>query len=206
MLAIKEIRLVMFLLLAASLPLIFGTVLQAQTHGNFQGKFVVEWLEDGRNMRLLNDVSYTDPRGRTWIAPKGTVTDGATIPESLWTIIGSPFGGKYRNAAVIHDHYCVSQDRAWRDTHKAFYEASLAAGVEETTADIMYFAVYRFGPRWGKSRAAEDDSSKIVFKPKVVRGEFLAMKTKIENRSVKIEDIEKTSDRQLRSLSRSFIE
>lgn len=178
----------------------------AQDYGSFKGEFIVKWLSDGRNMQLLSEVVYTSPDGKTWTAPKGTITDGASIPKALWSIIGAPFSGKYRNAAVIHDYYCEIQTRSWRNAHLAFYVASRAAGVSSIKAKVMYYAVYRFGPRWDNARAAGDDSSIIVFKPKIIRSEFKTMKAKIERGEADIADIEKTSDRSLRSLSRSIIE
>ena len=181
------------------------TPVAAQNHGSFKGRFQVEWLKDGRNMKLLRRVVYTAPGGKRWIAPKGTITDGASIPQSLWTTIGAPFTGKYRNAAVIHDHYCEIRTKSWRRTHKAFYNASRAAGVGLIKARVMYYAVYRFGPRWKRSRAV-GDSSVIVFKPRIVRKEFKKMKARIERGGVGLQEIERVSDRSLRSLSRSIIE
>ena len=34
-----------------------------------------------------------------------------------------------------------------------FYEACLAGGVDEETAELMYSAVYTYGPRWGGAEA-----------------------------------------------------
>lgn len=176
----------------------------AEDFGKLEGEFVAKWLPDGRSMELLEPVSYTAPDGSRWEAPKGLITDGASIPSPLWSVIGSPFAGKYRSAAVVHDHYCETKSRPWRDVHKAFYTASRAAGVEATKAWIMYFAVYRFGPRWVKSRSG--DSSVIVFKPRFVRSEFEEMKARIERGELDLKGIEKASDRSLRSLSRSIID
>lgn len=155
-------------------------------------------------MELLQPVSYTAPDGIRWDAPKGLITDGASIPGPLWSVIGGPFAGKYRSAAVIHDHYCETKSRPWKDVHKAFYTASRAAGVEATRAKIMYFGVYRFGPRWEKSRSG--DPSVIVFKPRFVQSEFKDMKLRIEQGDLELKEIETSSDRSLRSLSRSIIE
>src|ERR1035441_4686270 len=44
-----------------------------------------------------------DPDGLEWKAPKGLVTDGASIPQIAWTPVGGPFEGLYRLAAVVHD-------------------------------------------------------------------------------------------------------
>jgi hypothetical protein len=74
----------------------------------------------------------------------------------LWSLTGSPFSGKYRKAAVIHDYYCEERVRSWEATHKMFWEAMLAAGVGEKKAEIMYSAVYLHGPRW------QEDGSDII--------------------------------------------
>jgi len=176
----------------------------AQSYGSFRGRFVGELLPDGRHMRLEEAVTYIDPAGLEWTAPAGLVTDGASIPWPLWSVIGGPFSGEYRYGAVIHDHYCEVRSRPWRAVHKAFHLASLAGGTEPTKALVMYYAVYRFGPRWEQSRSG--DGSLILFKPKMVRGELEAMKARIEKGGVDIEEIERTADRSLRSLSRSIIE
>jgi hypothetical protein len=99
-------------------------------------------------MTLLEDFSYTDPDRLEWKAPKGSVTDGASIPQSAWSIMGGPFEGPYRLAAVIHDAACVRKDRSWEATHLVFYQAMLTAHVDSVKAKIMYAAVYHFGPRW----------------------------------------------------------
>ncbi len=115
----------------------------------FQGRVVLELLDDGRNARLLEDFVYHDPNNLDWKAPKNSVVNGASIPRPFWTVIGGPFEGKYRNASVIHDVACEKKTRPWRATHEAFYKASRHAGTSEKLAKIMYAAVFHFGPRWG---------------------------------------------------------
>ena len=135
--------------------IVLGTALlsvsYAQSWGEFIGKVVVEWLPDGRNMKLVEQFAYVDPRGRKWNAPAGSVVNGASIPQFAWSIIGGPFEGKYREASVIHDVACKNKDRPWQDVHEAFYTAMLASGVEILRAKVIYAAVYHFGPRWGRS-------------------------------------------------------
>ena len=99
-------------------------------------------------MELLAPYSYSDGQGVAWDVPKGTKVDGASIPKPLWGAIGGPFEGKYRNASVIHDHFCVTKTRYWEATHRVLYEAMLANGVEKKLAQLMFYTVYRFGPRW----------------------------------------------------------
>jgi uncharacterized caspase-like protein len=117
--------------------------------GQFKGEVVARFLADGRNMKLEQAYGYMDPRGQHWDVPAGTETDGASIPRILW-ISHPPFTGKYRAAAVVHDYYCQTKSRGWKETHEVFYHAMRAAGVDDRTAKLMYAAVYHFGPRWGQ--------------------------------------------------------
>jgi len=119
----------------------------------FYGEVLFRPLPDGRNMQVAQSFGFVDSQARKWEVPVGTVTDGASIPQPFWSIIGSPFSGKYRLAAVIHDYYCATKYRKWKDTHDAFYETMLASGEEKRTALLMWAAVYRFGPRWLQSES-----------------------------------------------------
>ena len=118
----------------------------------------LEFREHGPGkMELLKPFAYIDPGSRRWEAKQGYVTDGASIPQVFWSVVGSPFTGEYLRAAVIHDWYCDAKTERWQDVHRTFYHASLRAGVGEVKAAILYAAVYHFGPRWpeGGAEAAE---------------------------------------------------
>ncbi|MEQ1575362.1 MAG: DUF1353 domain-containing protein [Vicinamibacterales bacterium] len=115
----------------------------------FTGLVIVAWQDDGREMRLIEDFTYTDPGGVVWVAPKKAYIDGASIPQLLWSVVGSPYIGKYRNASVVHDIACCEQTRPWKKVHRMFYNACLCGGVSRVRAKVMYAAVYHFGPRWG---------------------------------------------------------
>lgn len=109
----------------------------------------VAFLEDGRFMQLLSPLAYVRPDGSAWPVPSGIRIDGASIPRAFWTLIGGPFEGRYRNASIVHDHYCDRMTRPWQDTHRMFHEAMRCSGVAAVRAGIMFYAVHRFGPRWG---------------------------------------------------------
>ena len=112
----------------------------------------VKPLNDGtRRVKLLEELIYIDPRGKRWIAPKGSVVDGASIPKVFQKVIGTPYGGEYTLASVIHDVACMEQKEPWEEVHRAFYDAMLASGVEKHKASIMYLAVYEGATRWGKN-------------------------------------------------------
>lgn len=126
-----------------------GAAAQAdEAFGRFDNDLIVKLNTDGRTMKLVRPFSYRDPKGTQWRVPEGAVVDGASIPVAFWSLIGGPLSGKYREASVVHDHYCSVMSRPWKDVHLAFYNAMRANGVSRPKAMIMYSAVYRFGPRW----------------------------------------------------------
>ncbi len=118
--------------------------------GKFSGSVKAEFHKDGLKMTLLENFEYVDPLGRKWIAPKGHVIDGASIPRFAWTLIGGPFEGKYRDSSVIHDVGCDKRWASWQVVHEVFYMGMRTSGVEDWRAKVMYAAVYHFGPRWDK--------------------------------------------------------
>src|SRR4029450_9723629 len=69
--------------------------------GSYTGEPVTKWNPDGRTMTLLTELRYTDPNGNIWIAPIGSIVDGASIPRYLWSFMGGPFAGRYRNAVAL---------------------------------------------------------------------------------------------------------
>jgi hypothetical protein len=116
--------------------------------GHFTGEPVTKWNPDGRTMTLLTELRYTDPNGEVWVAPIGSQVDGASIPRYLWSIMGGPFEGKYRNASVLHDVAYGERKRPWQDCDRMFYNAMRCSGVSVTEAKTMYYALYRFGNHW----------------------------------------------------------
>ena len=117
----------------------------------FKGNVTVKWRKDGITMKLLQDFSFRDSKGKTWKAPAGSIVNGASIPRILWSTVGSPFTGRYRRASVVHDVACQQRTRPWKATHTMFYEAMLADKTLKSKAKQMYRAVMLFGPRWDKN-------------------------------------------------------
>lgn len=123
--------------------------------------------DDGRTAVLLRDFRYIDNQGQEWVAPSGMISDGASIPTSLWSLVGGPWSGPHRKAAVVHDFYCMEENlvRPWQDVHNMFYEALITAEVDPVTALAMYMGVYRFGPRWEMvidQQCADDENCDVT--------------------------------------------
>ena len=101
-------------------------------HGSFSGNPKTEWLSDAsnpdRDMSLLADFSFTDPDGKVWTAPKGSVVNGASIPQPLWSTVGSPYTDDYRRASVVHDVACNTPGVPRKTADVMFYHACLTGG------------------------------------------------------------------------------
>jgi hypothetical protein len=106
----------------------------------------------------LAQLDFVDGGEATWIAPKGIVTDGASIPPIFVSIIGAPTSPEFVNAAAVHDAYCgigneqgaKFHSETWQRVHIMFYDALLVGGVPELKAKLMFAAVWLGGPRWGE--------------------------------------------------------
>ena len=116
--------------------------------GYYNGEPVTKWNSDGRTMTLLTELRYTDPQGEVWVAPIGSVVDGASIPRYLWSVMGGPFEGKYRNGSVLHDVAYGEHKRPWWDCDRMFYNAMRCSGASAAEAKTMYYALYKFGHHW----------------------------------------------------------
>lgn len=111
---------------------------------------------DDQLWKTTKAFSYVDISGKTWMAPVGTVTDGASIPAIFTPIIGDRFEKDYVEAAIVHDAYCARvnqghpnyESETWGKVHRMFYEAALKNGTDPVRAKLMYAAIYLGGPRW----------------------------------------------------------
>ena len=104
-------------------------------------------------MTVMSELRYADPQGVVWVAPAGSQVDGASIPRSLWTIMGGPFEGKYRNASVLHDVAYDQKTRPWEQCDRMFYNAMRCSGVSAVEAGTMYYALRKFGHHWKAPKA-----------------------------------------------------
>jgi hypothetical protein len=114
------------------------------SNGTFSGNPKTEWLADkgsDRDMRLLEDFWYLDPDNRRWDARAGTVINGASIPRTLWSTVGSPYTGDYRRAALVHDAAVGAEGVLRADADAMFYFACLAGGCTLLQAKMLYAGV-----------------------------------------------------------------
>lgn len=114
------------------------------SNGQFSGNPRTEWLSDqgdDRDMRVIEAFWYTDPQGRRWDAPAGTVINGASIPRTLWSSVGSPYTGDYRRAALVHDAVLGAEGIGRAEADTMFYFACLCGGCSALQAKLLYAGV-----------------------------------------------------------------
>ena len=117
----------------------------------FSGKVVLELLDEVQfvhKLRLLEDFAFTDASGKVWLARKGGILDGESVPRELYASGDLPYLAEYRKSAVLHDYFCRARTEPWRQVHRALYDASVVEGVSEGQARALYAVVYAGGWRW----------------------------------------------------------
>ena len=114
------------------------------SNGRFSGNPKTEWLSDkgdDRDMRVIEAFWYLDPDGRRWDVPAGTIINGASIPRTLWSAVGSPYTGDYRRAALVHDAAVGREGVLRQEADSMFYFACLCGGCSALQAKLLYAGV-----------------------------------------------------------------
>jgi uncharacterized protein DUF1353 len=187
----------------------------AAAEGRYLDELILLDVGDGRQFKLVSEYRYSDSRNTLWTVPKDTIVDGASIPSYLWSIVGGPWEGKYRNASVIHDYFFDRKHYDSDSVHWVFYDAMITSGVGTIKAKVMYFAVLRFNPAWkaikltkapcppkpagfGGYRCypvlADEVGTKVVYQqvtPKFDADELRATTSLIERQDPPLEEIER---------------
>lgn len=97
------------------------------------GKFV------GKNRwKLTEPFEYCITDRFSIVVPIGFISDGASIPEFAWSLIGSPWSGKYSEAAVIHDFLYFEGKGKRKIADKIFLYGMKILGVSLWKRLLMY--------------------------------------------------------------------
>ena len=140
--------------------------------GRFSGDPRTRWLSepgDDRKMEMLEEFTFTDPAGRVWRAPVGSLVNGASIPRPLWSVVGSPYTGDYRRASIVHDVASIqagNDEAKRRAADRMFYHACRAGGCSVREATILYLGV-RIGstlstvPQWAPAAVASSRGPRV---------------------------------------------
>jgi tetratricopeptide (TPR) repeat protein len=194
-----------FLALIGILTLISGCGQKDNGVPKRRGQFTpanITLKEHGALKELVDEsLTFVDSSGVKWIAPKGTLTDGASVPRLALTITNGQWDAQFLKAAVVHDAYCQQDNdtrnpdqwrkQSWKVVHKMFYEASIAGGTSQLLANLMYAAVLLAGPRWDDP---EGEKMAEVSSDALTRA-FGGSKEWIEHNNPTVEEIEQDIDR-----------
>ena len=107
---------------------------------SFSGDPVTQWLSEhgsDRRMKIQEEFWFEDNASKRWVAPKDSIVNGASIPEALWSLVGSPYTGDYRRASVVHDVACDNPLISREAADDMFYEACLAGGCSFFQAKLL---------------------------------------------------------------------
>lgn len=106
----------------------------------FIGIYQIEEV-DPYSVKTLQDIIYIANNGDIVLVPVGFVTDGASIPKIFWSIIGSPFTGKYKKPALIHDYLYATHLTSRKRADSIFIEGMKYLGVSRVKRVLMWLAV-----------------------------------------------------------------
>ena len=111
----------------------------------FEDALEVSPLDDGVNWVAVEAFYYdTDVPipGKRIVCEAGFISDFASIPRILWTLVGAPAEGKYRKAAFLHDKLYRTRGLATRRMADAvLFEAMTVSGTNWLTRWEIYLGV-----------------------------------------------------------------
>ena len=109
---------------------------------------------------LLEDVTV-EALGYRIRVKKGFDFNGASIPQTLWSVYGNPLSGKFRIAALVHDALYASQKVSRELADAIFLDLMKQHEVGYLKRQTMYYAVRSAGwYAWRKDKKSEVEEYK----------------------------------------------
>lgn len=102
----------------------------------------------GEKVSVLMEDWSVAVRGHEFVIQHGTITDGATIPRSLWWLCGCPHEAPRVYAALLHDwlYACGSaMGISRREADECYYALNRHFGLDAVRAGIEFHAIRWFG-------------------------------------------------------------
>lgn len=124
---------------------------------------------DKKDYKLLEDITVS-VNGYEITIKDGFVFDGASIPQFMWSFVGSPFTGDYTVAALVHDALYRSNFFSRKNADKIFLALMEQDGVSFYKRRAMYLGV-RFGgsSSWTNRTKTEIKKAKQFIKIKRIK-------------------------------------
>lgn len=128
----------------------------------FKGKTVLERI-DSEFYMVRNNLTWETENYKITVK-KGFKTNGASIPNIFYSLIGCPFVGKYVGAAIIHDALYGCKPISKQKADLIFNDIMIHNEVPVWKRYMIYQAVKQFGQKaWNE---ANDDKGLIIYQEK----------------------------------------
>lgn len=109
-----------------------------------KGDLVLNFVSRSDSSILMSDLEYQNKKYKVSVK-KGLETDGASIPKFLWSIVGSPYLGSYRKAAIIHDGLYRTHKLSKTKSDFLFLEMMKSQNVHFLKRHLIFLGVFLFG-------------------------------------------------------------
>ena len=117
----------------------------------FTGFLILHPIDKTDYWKVLAPLIYTTSNGIDIKIPKDFLTDFASVPRFLWSIL--PPWGKYGKAAILHDFLYYSGLFSKKEADLLFLEAMEVLEVIKWKRYSMYYSAKLFGSKaWNKYR------------------------------------------------------
>lgn len=132
----------------------------------FQGKTTLERV-DSIYYKFIGDLSFENEEFKITIKD-GLLTDGASIPRSVWSIIGCPLTGKYVGSSLIHDGLYSCGELTRLESDQIFLDMLEHNGVGFIKRYTMYHAV-RLGGQVSWDKKTEQSRKEALKYIEIIR-------------------------------------
>jgi len=94
---------------------------------------------------ITKPFGWIDYDGHAWECKCGDIVNGASIPRFAWTVFGSPYAGRHRFAAMLHDSAYIHHFGTRKQADTMFRDCLKFSDVGKAKRDIMFRVVRAFG-------------------------------------------------------------
>ena len=106
-------------------------------------------MDNSDNVITNGALSYSDNKSKQlFVIPAGFMSDCATIPQALWSVVGHPLMHEYRYATLLHDFLYRNGVVKRKMADRILREALIDEGCNEELASMFYIAVRAFGKQF----------------------------------------------------------
>ncbi len=102
----------------------------------------ISFVHNKDKIVLESAMAYYDVRSKQlFVVPEGFISDGCSIPQALWSVLGHPFSKEVRVAAILHDFLYRNNVISRKKADQMFFDALVSEGMSEELAQAFYLGV-----------------------------------------------------------------